>query len=156
MRDQGRRRIQNVVWLSIDRVRAGGRKSGRRAASRRWRPRAAALDRSLLKAPGAPGTPIPPWPPDHHTTWGCPRQRDERHPVFDCAAHDHTWGCPSSRPCSGRPIVLGVVFFGLFTPIAMLMRIIGRDELRLKFSHKVSHWITRSEPITSESFKQQF
>jgi len=54
------------------------------------------------------------------------------------------------------PIVLGIIFFGLFTPIAMLMRLCRRDELRLKFSHKVSHWTTRSEPIKSESFKQQF
>ena len=54
------------------------------------------------------------------------------------------------------PIVLGIIFFGLFTPIAMLMRLSGRDELRLRFSHKVSHWITRSEPIKSESFKNQF
>jgi len=54
------------------------------------------------------------------------------------------------------PIVLGIIFFGLFTPIAMLMRLSGRDELRLKFSHKVSYWITRSEPIKSESFKHQF
>lgn len=54
------------------------------------------------------------------------------------------------------PIVLGVIFFGLFTPIAMLMRLSGRDELRLKFSQKASHWITRSEPIKSESFKNQF
>ena len=54
------------------------------------------------------------------------------------------------------PIVLGIIFFGLFTPIAMLMRLSGRDELRLKFSHKVSHWIPRREPIKSESFKQQF
>ena len=54
------------------------------------------------------------------------------------------------------PIVLGIIFFGLFTPIAMLMRLRGRDELRLKFSRKASHWITRSEPISSESFKQQF
>jgi hypothetical protein len=54
------------------------------------------------------------------------------------------------------PIVLGIIFFGLFTPIAVLMRLSGRDELRLKFSHKVSHWITRSEPIKSESFKHQF
>jgi hypothetical protein len=54
------------------------------------------------------------------------------------------------------PIVLGIIFFGMFTPIAMLMRLSGRDELRLKFSHKVSHWITRSEPIKSESFKHQF
>lgn len=54
------------------------------------------------------------------------------------------------------PIVLGIIFFGLFTPIAILMRLSGRDELRLKFGHKVSHWITRSEQIESESFKNQF
>ena len=54
------------------------------------------------------------------------------------------------------PIVLGVIFFGLFTPIAIFMRISGRDELRLKFAQKASHWISRDEPIKSESFKQQF
>ena len=54
------------------------------------------------------------------------------------------------------PIVLGVIFFGLFTPIAILMRLSGRDELRLKFAQKVSHWISREEPIKSESFKHQF
>lgn len=54
------------------------------------------------------------------------------------------------------PIVLGIIFFGLFTPIAMLMRISRRDELRLKFTRKASHWILRNEPIKSESFKQQF
>ena len=55
-----------------------------------------------------------------------------------------------------NPIILGVIFFGLFTPIATLMRLSGRDELRLKFTQKKSHWITRSEPIKSESFKNQF
>ena len=54
------------------------------------------------------------------------------------------------------PIVLGIIFFVLFTPIAIFMRLIGRDELRLKFSQRSSHWISRSEPIKSESFKQQF
>ena len=54
------------------------------------------------------------------------------------------------------PLVLGVIFFGLFTPIAFLMRLSGRDELRLKFSKKASHWISRSGPLKSESFKQQF
>ena len=54
------------------------------------------------------------------------------------------------------PIVLGIIFFGLFTPIAFVMRLSGRDELRLKFSNKASHWISRSEPIKSESFKNQF
>ena len=54
------------------------------------------------------------------------------------------------------PIVLGVIFFALFTPIAMLMRLSGRDELRLKFTQKASHWISREEPVKSESFKHQF
>lgn len=54
------------------------------------------------------------------------------------------------------PIVLGVIFFGLFTPIAALMRLSGRDELRLRFTQKVSHWISRGELIKPESFKNQF
>lgn len=55
-----------------------------------------------------------------------------------------------------NPIILGIIFFGLFTPTAMLMRLSGRDELRLKFRKKASHWISRNEPIKSESFKYQF
>ena len=54
------------------------------------------------------------------------------------------------------PIVLGLLFFGLFTPYALIMRLGGRDELFLKFVEKSSHWIPRREPITSDSFKNQF
>lgn len=54
------------------------------------------------------------------------------------------------------PILLGVIFFGMFTPIAVLMRMVGRDELRLKFNNNASHWIPRSQPIKPDSFKQQF
>ena len=54
------------------------------------------------------------------------------------------------------PIVLGIIFFVLFTPIAFFMRLSGRDELRLKFAQRSSHWISRREQIKSESFKQQF
>ena len=54
------------------------------------------------------------------------------------------------------PIVLGIIFFGLFMPIAFVMRLSGRDELRLKFIKKPSHWIPRNDPLKSESFKQQF
>ena len=54
------------------------------------------------------------------------------------------------------PVVLGVLFFGVFTPIAVLMRLSGRDELRLKFKKKTCYWISRDEPIQAESFKNQF
>lgn len=55
-----------------------------------------------------------------------------------------------------NPIVLGIIFFGLFTPIAIFTRLSGRDELRLKFTQRASHWISRNEKIKSESFKNQF
>lgn len=54
------------------------------------------------------------------------------------------------------PIVLGIIFFGLFTPISIIMRLSGRDELGLQFFHKESYWISRGEPIKSDSFKNQF
>ena len=54
------------------------------------------------------------------------------------------------------PIVLGIIFFGLVTPYGVVMGMFGRDELRLKLTKKSSHWISRSELIKSDSFKNQF
>jgi len=54
------------------------------------------------------------------------------------------------------PIVLGLIFFVMFTPIAFIMRLSRRDELRLKFKEKTTHWITRDEAIQADSFKNQF
>lgn len=55
------------------------------------------------------------------------------------------------------PIVLGLMFFGIFTPIAVVMRIFGRDELRLKRNDRNSHWKTREPAGPSPgSFKNQF
>ena len=54
------------------------------------------------------------------------------------------------------PIVLGIIFFGLFTPVAILMSILGRDELRLKPSVQSTHWVERKLDQQSGSFKNQF
>tara|TARA_A100001015_G_scaffold39738_1_gene43617 strand:- start:2689 stop:3090 length:402 start_codon:yes stop_codon:yes gene_type:complete len=55
------------------------------------------------------------------------------------------------------PIVLGVIFYGIFTTISLFFRLIGRDELNLKMKKKKSYWKKRElSNITSESFKQQF
>jgi hypothetical protein len=54
------------------------------------------------------------------------------------------------------PFVFGIIFFGLFTPIAILMSLSGRDELRLKFARKSSYWVSRNEPVKSDSFTHQF
>ena len=54
------------------------------------------------------------------------------------------------------PIVLGLIFFLLITPMALLMKLFRRDELRLRMEEKQSHWIKRGESVTPESFKYQF
>ena len=55
------------------------------------------------------------------------------------------------------PVVLGAIFFFLITPVALIFKISGRDELRLKLSKAQSHWRERS-PIgpDAESLKNQF
>ena len=55
------------------------------------------------------------------------------------------------------PIVLGILFFILITPIAMVMRLAGRDPLKLRKQNVQSHWIDRAPPgPESTSFKDQF
>ena len=55
------------------------------------------------------------------------------------------------------PLVLGVIFFGLFTPISLFMKCFGRDELRLKLVSRKSHWKkVNSERSHVGSFKNQF
>ncbi len=54
------------------------------------------------------------------------------------------------------PIVLAIIFFGLFTPISLLMRLYGRDELHLKPSNKASYWKQRVEDMSNDAFKRQF
>ena len=54
------------------------------------------------------------------------------------------------------PVVLGLIFFGLFTPLAFMMRLFARDELRLKLKEQQSHWIQRETEIEPKSFRNQF
>ena len=55
------------------------------------------------------------------------------------------------------PVILGLLYFGIFTPIALFMRIVGRDELRLKLSRYSSNWTDRQPgELSPDSFKNQF
>ena len=55
------------------------------------------------------------------------------------------------------PVVMGIIFFGLFTPISLLMRLLGRDELRLKLNKRMSHWrIRKYADGKNNHFKNQF
>ena len=56
-----------------------------------------------------------------------------------------------------QPIVLGFIFFIIFTPISFLMKIFRRDELRLKLESRASHWKIRNEDFhESDTFNNQF
>ena len=54
------------------------------------------------------------------------------------------------------PIIIGVIFFGIITPISILMRVFGRDELNIKFLKKSSYWIKRDSLIQKDFFNNQF
>jgi hypothetical protein len=56
------------------------------------------------------------------------------------------------------PVVLGIMFFLVVTPIGLLMRAFGKDPLRLKRDPTTtSYWIPREPPgPTPESLKDQF
>jgi hypothetical protein len=56
------------------------------------------------------------------------------------------------------PVVLGAIFFLLLTPVSLVTRLFGRDELRLKRkASQTSYWLDRAPPGPApESFKNQF
>ena len=54
------------------------------------------------------------------------------------------------------PIVLGIIFFLVFSPIAIIMRLFGRDELNLKSKNADTFWKIRSDKIKQESYKNQY
>ena len=46
-----------------------------------------------------------------------------------------------------NPLILGVIFYGVFTPIAIGMRLFGRDALKLKLAPAAkSYWVPREPP----------
>lgn len=56
------------------------------------------------------------------------------------------------------PIVLGILFYGLFTPYGWMMRLFGRDRLHLRFDRSASsYWIPRQPPgPAADSMSRQF
>ena len=52
------------------------------------------------------------------------------------------------------PIVMGVIYFAVVTPIGLLMRIFGKDILNLKKNNKNTYWLDKE--IKKSSMKDQF
>ena len=47
------------------------------------------------------------------------------------------------------PLVMTLIFFFILTPLSFIIRIFGKDLLKLKFSKDNSYWIKREKNITT-------
>ncbi len=56
------------------------------------------------------------------------------------------------------PVILGLIFFVSVTPVALIMRVLGKDPLRLKMDPDTeSYWLKREPPgPPPDSLKNQF
>ena len=52
------------------------------------------------------------------------------------------------------PIIMGVIFFLVVTPTALIMRLVGKDLLNLKFNKHKSYWIEKTG--SKSKMKNQF
>ena len=52
------------------------------------------------------------------------------------------------------PLVMGIIFFLVIAPTGLLMRLLNKDLLNLKFNNDSSYWIEKTEPKTK--MKNQF
>ena len=44
------------------------------------------------------------------------------------------------------PIVMGIIFFLIVTPISIIMKIFGKDLLNLKYNNQKSYWVEKTGP----------
>ena len=54
------------------------------------------------------------------------------------------------------PLVIGFIFYFLISPLAIILRFFGRDELKLKKNNSNSYWVIVNEDKDGESLKRQF
>ena len=52
------------------------------------------------------------------------------------------------------PLIMGIIFFVIVTPIGLLMRLMGKDPLNLKYNLHKSYWIENNGP--KSKMKNQF
>ena len=52
------------------------------------------------------------------------------------------------------PLIMGIIFFLVVTPIGLMMRSLGKDVLNLKYSKSKSYWIEKKGP--KSKMKNQF
>jgi hypothetical protein len=53
-------------------------------------------------------------------------------------------------------LLLGMIFFGLFTPLAIVFRIMGRDALMLRRGNQASYWLPKPQSHDKRRYFSQF
>ena len=53
-------------------------------------------------------------------------------------------------------IILGIVFFVVVMPIGLVMRLFGKDFLRMRPNRSGSYWVQRDQKLTPQSMRNQF
>lgn len=53
-------------------------------------------------------------------------------------------------------LLLALIFFLLITPMALLFRLLQRDELKLRHGTRGDYWVMRNDTITPQSFRNQY
>ena len=67
-----------------------------------------------------------------------------------CMAFGHVLGWINAR------IILGIVFFVVVMPIGLVMRLFGKDFLRMRPNRSGSYWVQRDQKLTPQSLRNQF
>ena len=52
------------------------------------------------------------------------------------------------------PLIMGIIFFLVVTPVGLIMRLLGKDVLNLKYNKNKSYWIKKNGP--ESKMKNQF
>ena len=79
---------------------------------------------------------------------GWPRVLEPFYRLWMAAGHILGW--VNSR------IVLGIVYFLVFTPVGLMMRLLGKDPMRLRFDSNAKTYRIRRTTRPSSHMKQQF
>ena len=58
-----------------------------------------------------------------------------------------------------NPLVMGLIFYLIFVPTGLFMKLVGRDELRIRGTNRRTYWrrVSVASPVDEEDkFKRQF
>ena len=56
-----------------------------------------------------------------------------------------------------NPLIMGILFYGIVSPFALLLRLFGKDPIKKTFDSKLeSYWVSREFEYPAKNMKNQF